>query len=114
MIFFSKNPEQSVASRWKPPADLYRTPEGWVVKCDLAGVRSEDVKVQAHGFVITVRGLRRDWVVEEGWCHYSMEISYSEFERTIDIPCNVEAATIETEYIEGMLIIRIGTGADLP
>ena len=70
--------------------------------------------MQAHGFVITVRGLRRDWVVEEGWCHYSMEISYSEFERTIDIPCNVEAAKIETEYIEGMLIIRIGTGADLP
>ena len=31
---------------WNPAADVYRSPEGWIVKVDLAGVCMEDDRIQ--------------------------------------------------------------------
>jgi HSP20 family protein len=92
---------------WQPPADVYRTRHGWLVKLDLAGVRPEDVQVTADRSRLTVRGMRRDSSLEEGCCHYQMEISYSRFERSITLPVSLDHAHIEAEHREGMLLIHI-------
>jgi HSP20 family protein len=92
---------------WQPPADVYRTRDGWLVKLDLAGVRPEDVQVRVSGSRLTVHGLRRDWCQEEGCRHYQMEISYSEFERTITLPLNLEQMDVTAEHRLGMLLIHI-------
>lgn len=92
---------------WAPPADIYRTRAGWLVKLDLAGVRPEDVQLEARGSRLTVRGTRRDCVTEEGCHYYRMEISYSHFERDLELPCPVEEARIATEYRDGMLLVHI-------
>ena len=34
---------------WQPSADVYRTRDGWLVKFDLAGVKTEDVTVSMRG-----------------------------------------------------------------
>ena len=109
-ILFSR--ESSAGTGWQPPADIYRTASGWVIKFDLAGVRPEDVSVNLLGASITVRGIRRDWVVEKDWQHYSMEISYSRFERTIELPCDLTRTQVATECRSGMLLIRITSGGD--
>jgi HSP20 family protein len=96
---------------WQPPVDVYQTRTGWLVKCELAGVRPEDVSVHIDSPRLTVRGTRRDSFTEED-CHcYRMEISYSHFERTIELPANLEQAGIDTEYEYGLLLIRIQTEA---
>ena len=51
---------------WRPTVDIYQTRTGWVAKFDLAGVRLEDIRLQIDGRCLTVRGLRRDWLIEEG------------------------------------------------
>jgi HSP20 family protein len=92
---------------WQPPADVYRTRHGWLVKFDLAGVRPEDVELTANGQRLTVRGSRRDCCVEEGCCHYQMEIAYSHFERSVTLPTLLDKATISAEHREGMLLVHI-------
>jgi HSP20 family protein len=77
------------------------------VKFDLAGVRPEDVEWSVRGSLLTVRGVRRDCVVEEGCSHYRMEIAYSRFERQIEIPGDLTTARVSTEHRDGMLIVRI-------
>ena len=52
------------------------------MKFDLAGVRPEDVMVTVRGRRVSVSGVRRDLMVEEGCSYYSMEISYNRFERS--------------------------------
>lgn len=89
---------------------MYRTPSGWVVKFDLAGVDPRDVKIEAQGSVIRVTGVRRDQFVERGYRHHSMEISYSRFERTLRLPCVCEGAKLMTEYQDGLLIVTIEAG----
>jgi HSP20 family protein len=96
---------------WRPFTDIYRTPEGWLVKLDLAGVRPEDVGVSVSGRRLRVKGIRRDLNIGEGCRCYRLEIAYSRFERDIELPIEPDPARIATEYHEGMLLVRIKTGA---
>src|SRR6266404_5392514 len=100
-------PVRSRADSWTPLVDVYRTRDGWLIKCDLAGVAAEDLTLTIAGPRLTVRGSRRDCCLEEGCSHYLLEISYSHFERTIELPENVELANVTTEFRQGMLLIRI-------
>lgn len=89
--------------------DIYRVADSWLVKFDLAGVRSSDIQVKVCGRMLTVSGRRRDWVVEESHpCSaYSMEITYSQFERTLEFPAEIEHLHFSTEYRDGMLLVRL-------
>lgn len=97
---------------WAPRADIYRTPKGWVVKFDLAGVRPDEVTIEAKPSQIRVSGVRRDRFVARGFRHHSMEISYSRFERTVRLPCQADLAKIKTQYEEGMLIVILEVEGD--
>ena len=92
---------------WHPSADVYRTPEGWLVKFDLAGVQPEDARLSLRGSRLTVSGTRRDWCVGEGCSCYQMEISSSHFERSLDLPGDLERAHVTAEHRDGMLLVRI-------
>lgn len=94
---------------WRPLADVYRTRDGWLLKFDLAGVRLSDVTVTVRGRRISVSGFRRDTIIEEGACYYSMEISYNAFERSIEMPANLESSRITLEARDGLLLVRLIT-----
>lgn len=90
---------------WSPPVDVYRTPTGWLVKMDLAGVSPDEVTVEATRSELRVTGVRRDRFVRKGYRHHSMEIAYSRFERVIRLPCSADLCTLRTEFSEGMLLV---------
>ena len=94
---------------WQPAADIYRTSWGWILKFDLAGVRMDDVHVHVSKRTVTVDGVRRDCAVEDGCRHYSMEITYSQFRRVIELPDNVDTADLRMDYRDGILYVRIRT-----
>ena len=97
------------ATGWRPSVDVYRSRRGWLLKFDLAGVRLEDVEVVVQGCRVTVRGVRRDWVLEEGFWYYSMEIAYNRFERTVQLPCDLPHPRTRMEYQNGILTVRLDT-----
>ena len=99
---------------WQPAADVYRTRDGWLVKFDLAGVRPEDIHVEAQGKRLTVKGTRRDCSIGEGCASYTMEITYSQFQRCLELPVDLGKAKLSSEYRDGMLLIHIGTEASSP
>ena len=94
---------------WRPAADVYRTPEGFSIKFELAGVRAEDIDLEVIGQRLTIRGTRRDLEGHKACRCYLMEISYNQFERSLDLPCNLERADITTSYRDGMLLVHIRT-----
>ena len=108
-VFASESTRRGAGRCWQPAADVYRTPGGWLVKLELAGVRREDLQVTAQGRRLSVRGRRRDATLVEGLQHHSLEIAYSEFERRLELPCDLDRAEISAEFQDGMLIVRITT-----
>jgi HSP20 family protein len=106
-VFLFGRSSAAADTYWRPSVDIYRTRSGWLLKFDLAGVSMEDIDVKIEGCRITVSGVRRDWLAEEEASHYSMEISYSRFERTIELPCEFLNPRISLEGRNGLLIVRI-------
>ncbi|HLY72982.1 MAG TPA: Hsp20/alpha crystallin family protein [Planctomycetota bacterium] len=92
---------------WAPRADLYRTRGGWLIKVDLAGVHPTQIDVALQGSRLIVSGSRRDEVVKEGWQHYQMEITYSRFERVLELPESGEGWSFHSQYRQGMLLIEL-------
>jgi HSP20 family protein len=99
---------------WQPNMDVYRTATGWLVKFELAGVRAEDIDLAVLGNRMTLRGVRRDTVLESSQkkgetcpVHHRMEIAYSKFERTVELPIDLKQANVTTEYRDGLLLVCI-------
>lgn len=92
---------------WQPAADIYRCPEGYKIKFDLAGVKPEDIEVLVAENRIIIRGVRRDSVITQGWSYQQLEITYSRFERLLKIPCELSKAEIRVESIDGWLLVHI-------
>jgi HSP20 family protein len=97
----------SPSAAWQPAADVYHCQGGWLIKFDLAGVRHEDIKIRLIGSTLVVSGTRRDCRVYEHQVAHSMEIAYSRFERSVELPNGVSADNIRSEYQDGMLLVHI-------
>ena len=100
---------RSFKSAWQPAVDIYRCDNEWLIKIDLAGVKKEDIEVITKDHFLTLKGQRRDLQIQEGHQTYSMEISYNRFERTLELPFDVNDASTAVDYQDGMLFIRIQT-----
>jgi HSP20 family protein len=92
---------------WNPAADVYKSPDGWVVKVDLAGVCMDELEVELHESILSIRGCRRDTHIRDGFTYQQMEITYSRFEKSIQFPAPLEGASIRQDYSDGFLIINV-------
>lgn len=113
-LFLPGGWEACQTAPWQPNMDVYRTATGWLVKFELAGVRAEDIDLHVLGRCMTLCGVRRDTVLESSQkkgeacpVHHRMEIAYSKFERTLELPIDLKQANVTTEYRDGLLLVRI-------
>ncbi len=95
---------------WYPAADVFQTPDGWVVKVELAGVSAEDIEIDIQGNVLYIAGCRRDRSCAAGAQYQQMEITYSNFEKTLRFPAAIDNARVEHEFENGLLIITLRKG----
>ena len=95
---------------WYPAADVYQTPDGWVVKVELAGVSAEEMQIDIQGNVLYIAGCRKDRSCTTGATYQQMEITYSNFEKTLRFPAPIDGATVEHEFENGLLIINLKKG----
>jgi HSP20 family molecular chaperone IbpA len=99
---------------WSPRAEVYETPQEYVIKLELAGVSEADVKIQNIDSILIVRGtrqFRRD--VEDAQYHTS-ERAYGMFERFFPLPNSVQPDNLHTRMSHGILEIvlpKIGASA---
>jgi HSP20 family protein len=113
-LFLPGGLEACQSAPWQPNMDVYRTAHGWLIKFELAGVRANEIDLQVLGGRMTLRGVRRDTIRESSQktgescpVHHRMEIAYSKFERSLEVPCDLKRAEITTEYRDGLLFVRI-------
>jgi len=106
----SKNTRSS-GKLWYPSADVYQTPDGWLVKVELAGVSAEEIELEIEGKQLYIAGIRRDRMcAAAGVSFHQLEITYSRFEKTLEFPDIIDGASIEHNFENGLLIIRLWTG----
>ena len=92
---------------WYPAADVYQTPDGWVVKVELAGVSMDEIDIKIKGNTLYIAGSRKDRSCAAGVSYQQMEITYSNFEKTLRFPVPLEGAKVGHVCEDGLLIITL-------
>lgn len=102
--------KRGYADAWSPPTDILARGTDLVVRCEIAGVREQDVSVSFNDGILSVSGERhRD---EDDVVYYTSERFMGTFRRRISLPDGVGEEDIDAAYEEGLLEITVRGGAN--
>ena len=93
--------------RWQPDVDVFETERGVVVRVELAGIRSEDVRVSVDGQVLRLSGARGAPQGEEVQRLHQMEITSGPFERQVRIPIAFDRDHVSAHLANGFLTVTL-------
>jgi HSP20 family protein len=100
-------PERLQGDRWQPALDVVETEKGVVLRVELPGVRSDEVRVTVDGELVRVRGLRRAPDAAHALRLHQMEIAYGPFERSVRIAIPFEREHVSATLEEGFLTVTL-------
>ena len=104
-FFGSSSVSKDLAPMFAPPADIHETPEEFVLKMDVPGVASKDVKVSLTGDTLVIRGERKDEKTDG--TRHRIERVYGSFERSFQLGSRVRADQIKATYRDGVLEVHV-------
>jgi HSP20 family protein len=95
------------AAAWAPPMDFAENDDRFVLTMELAGAKKEDVTVEAHENVLTIRGEKRSERTDENEQRRYVERSFGSFSRSFTLPTNADADSVEARFADGVLTVEI-------
>jgi len=104
----SRLPDEPFSSgAWVPLADVYETPEGFVVQVELPGLGPDDVEVQVDGEGLVLRGERRMTSRARPEAFHRMERSYGTFLRSFRFTAEVDPGRVTAQFRDGLLRLEV-------
>jgi HSP20 family protein len=102
---FGELSDWTPGDRWRPAIDVFETEKTIVVRVELGGVRSQDVKVTVDGDLLRIQGSRRPRAAEDAVRLHRMEIATGRFERSIRITIPFEREAVNASLEDGFLTV---------
>jgi HSP20 family protein len=90
-----------------PAVDLSEDDAKYVVTVEVPGVKKDDVSVEAHENVLTIRGEKRSEREEKKEQARYVERRYGAFTRSFTLPANAAADRINASFKDGVLRIEL-------
>jgi HSP20 family protein len=92
---------------WRPPTDIYETPEHFIILIELAGVPEDNMNVTLFSDLLVVEGTREQAaLVNMNACH-QLGIKYGDFRAEIALHTPVDHDHVRAEYKNGLLVITL-------
>ena len=100
--------EREVEERLKHlmPLEVYETPNEFVVKVELPGVKKEDVEILIRDNYLVIKAEKKEEVEEEKQHVHVKERVYGKFERVIPLPPDLDTDNVKASFKDGVLEIR--------
>ena len=89
-----------------PPVNVFNDGEDFIVVAELPGVKKEDLDIQVRGDTLRIQG-KKTVAYEDNASVHRRERSAGEFDRTLTLPTQLDAAKVSAEYRDGVLTIRL-------
>jgi HSP20 family protein len=93
--------------RWIPAIDLAETADEYVLRADLPGMSTEDVKIELEDNVLTLSGERKSEHEEKTDSYHRIERASGSFSRSLTLPHGIDPAAITARFADGVLEVRI-------
>ncbi len=107
-MFHTMNPMISFAkSSWKPPIDIFETPDSILITAEIAGVEKEDLELEINSRAIRISGRRIPMPSADNGRYRLAEIQYGVFERIMHLPVMIDPEKVTASYKKGLLQINL-------
>jgi len=103
-LFDGRGAGRDLPTLFAPPVDIDETAEAFVLRVDLPGVSSQDVKVSVLGDTLTIRGERKSETAKNS---RRTERVHGTFERTFTLGATVSGDRVQATYKDGVLEIQV-------
>ena len=90
-----------------PAVDVEEQEKAYVLRAELPGIKREDVHVEVHDDVLTLKGERREDSASGNKKMQRIERRYGSFERRFSMPKHVDVKGIEAKLEHGVLELRL-------
>jgi HSP20 family protein len=104
---FGAEPSTQLLEGWFPAVDIYEDKDTVLVTAEVPGMQKEAIDISLHDSFLTVSGERKQESRQDGGGTYRSERSLGRFQRTISLPCRVDAEKIKATYTNGVLTISL-------
>lgn len=92
---------------WRPPTDIYETPDEIIVIIEVAGVTEDNMSVTLFSDRLVVEGVREQpELADMNACH-QLGIKYGDFRAEMVLHASVDHEHVTAEYKNGLLRITL-------
>lgn len=95
-----------------PGIDISETEKQFLITAELPGMNKEDIDISLDNGRLSISGERKFESEEEGKTFHRVETKYGSFNRSFQLPDNVDAESIKATYKSGLLNISIDKSED--
>ena len=93
--------------KWGPKLDVSEGRKNIIVKAEIPGIEAKDLDISIDGRRLNIRGEKKQGETEEEETYYRVERSYGYFNRTIELPSEVDPNKVDASYKKGILKIKL-------
>jgi HSP20 family protein len=93
--------------KWDPTLDISEGKKDITVKAEIPGIEAKDFDISIDGRLLTIKGEKKQEQKEEEETYYRVERSYGYFNRTIQLPAEVNPEKVNATYKRGILKIKL-------
>ena len=90
-----------------PAVDVTQTDKGYEITAELPGLEEKDVEVKLANGILTIRGEKRDEKEEKQKDYYVRERNFGSFERSFQVPGDVDPDKISANFKKGVLTLML-------
>jgi HSP20 family protein len=95
-----------------PPWTLPRLIRQYEIKAELPGLDEKNIEVKVANGVLSIKGEKQEEKEEKEKDYYRRERSFGSFERSFQLPDNIEADKIEANFKNGVLSVTLPKSAE--
>ena len=99
--------EESRPGRFLPAVDVSEDDNRYVITVEVPGTKKDDVTVEVHDNVLTIRGEKRSEREEEKEHRRWVERSYGTFSRSFTLANNAAGDRVKASFSDGVLTIEV-------
>lgn len=90
-----------------PSFDIKETPDAYVFKADLPGVKEQDLDISLTGTRLSISGHREREERKQDERVFATECSYGSFTRSFTLPEGIDADHVDADLRDGVLTMRV-------
>ena len=90
-----------------PKIDVSEGPKNIRIKAEIPGVDADDIDVSIDGRRLTIKGEKKQESKEENENYHRIEQSYGYFNRSIDLPTDVDPDKVDAKFKNGILKLKL-------